>query len=160
MLLMMYLLLQGLVEMAFSLPKMQETRGRSMLATVSSRRSLRCNKASSLSLKVFTSCQSLKLNRPFPLQHLDRELKKINTFIRADSRISANPVMKLLFGDPRLFLALLPKTSTIHSTSLWSCREKVSLLSLTHYVEQKDGRDNLPVLWRFLHKVKKRCFFF
>lgn len=92
----------------------------------------------------------------FPLQHLDRELKEINTFIRTDSRISANPVMKLLFGDPRLFLASLPQTSLIHSTSLWSCREKVSLLSLRHYVEQKDGRDNLPVLWRFLHKVKKQ----
>lgn len=92
----------------------------------------------------------------FPSQHLDRQLKEINTFIRADSRISANPIMKLLFGDPRLFLALLPQASLIHSTSLWSCREKVSLLSLTHYVEQNDGRDNLPVLWRFLHKVKKK----
>lgn len=134
-----------------------------MSATMSSLRSLRWNKTNSFLLIAFilmnakysSSCQSLELLSPFPLQHLDRELKEINAFIRADSRISANPVMKVLFGDPRLFLASLPQTSLIHSTSLWSCREKVSLLSLTHYVEQKDGKDNLPVLWRFLHKVKK-----
>lgn len=77
----------------------------------------------------------------------------VNTFIRADSRISANPIMKLLFGDPRLFLGSLPQNSLIHSSAVWSCREKVSLLSLTHIVEQNDGKDTLPVLWRFLHKV-------
>ncbi|XP_054463285.1 E3 ubiquitin-protein ligase rnf213-alpha [Anoplopoma fimbria] len=86
------------------------------------------------------------------LKHLDRQLKEVNTFIRADSRISANPIMKLMFGDPHLFLAALPPNSLIHSSAVWSCREKVSLLSLTHIVEQNDGKDTLPVLWRFLHK--------
>uniref|UniRef100_UPI0037E8EFFF E3 ubiquitin-protein ligase rnf213-alpha n=1 Tax=Semicossyphus pulcher TaxID=241346 RepID=UPI0037E8EFFF len=86
------------------------------------------------------------------LKHLDRQLKEVNTFIRADSRISANPIMKVMFGDPRLFLASLPQNSLIHSSAVWSCREKVSLLSLTHIVEQYGGRDTLPVLWRFLHK--------
>ncbi|KAE8283229.1 E3 ubiquitin-protein ligase rnf213-alpha [Larimichthys crocea] len=86
------------------------------------------------------------------LKHLDRQLMDVNTFIRADSRISANPIMKLLFGDPRLFLGSLPQNSLIHSSAVWSCREKVSLLSLTHIVEQNDGKDTLPVLWRFLHK--------
>ncbi|XP_044037270.1 E3 ubiquitin-protein ligase rnf213-alpha [Siniperca chuatsi] len=86
------------------------------------------------------------------LKHLDRQLKEVNTFIRADSRISANPIMKLMFGDPRLFLASLPQNSLIHGSAVWSCREKVSLLSLTHIVEQNDGRDTLPVLWRFLHR--------
>ncbi|XP_035510465.1 E3 ubiquitin-protein ligase rnf213-alpha [Morone saxatilis] len=85
-------------------------------------------------------------------KHLDRQLKEVNTFIRADSRISANPIMKLLFGDPRLFLASLPPNSLIHGSAVWSCREKVCLLSLTHIVEQNDGKDTLPVLWRFLHK--------
>ncbi|XP_078124896.1 E3 ubiquitin-protein ligase rnf213-alpha-like isoform X2 [Sander vitreus] len=87
-----------------------------------------------------------------PPQHLDRQLKEVNTFIRADSRISANPIMKLMFGEPRLFLAELPQNSLIHSSAVWSCREKVSLLSLTHIVEQNDGKDTLPVLWRFLHR--------
>uniref|UniRef100_A0A8C4HAD0 RING-type E3 ubiquitin transferase n=1 Tax=Dicentrarchus labrax TaxID=13489 RepID=A0A8C4HAD0_DICLA len=69
------------------------------------------------------------------LKHLDRQLKEVNTFIRADSRISANPIMRLLFGDPGLFLASLPPNSLIHGSAVWSCREKVCLLSLTHIVE-------------------------
>ncbi|XP_071329691.1 E3 ubiquitin-protein ligase rnf213-alpha [Trachinotus anak] len=86
------------------------------------------------------------------LKHLDRKLKEVNTFIRADSRISASPIMRLMFGDPRLFLASLPRNSLIHTSAMWSCREKVSMLTLTHIVEQNDGKDTLPVLWRFLHK--------
>ncbi|XP_068434126.1 E3 ubiquitin-protein ligase rnf213-alpha isoform X2 [Clinocottus analis] len=86
------------------------------------------------------------------LKHLDRQLKNVNAFIRADSRISANPIMNLTFGDPRLFLASLPQNSLIHGSAVWSCREKVSLLSLTHIVEQNDGKETVPVLWRFLHK--------
>ncbi|XP_072224665.1 E3 ubiquitin-protein ligase rnf213-alpha [Leuresthes tenuis] len=86
------------------------------------------------------------------LKHLDRRLKEVNTFIRADSRISASPVMKLVFGDPLLFLSSLPTNSLIHCSAVWSCREKVSLLSLAHIVEQNDGKDTVPVLWRFLHR--------
>ncbi|XP_040919421.1 E3 ubiquitin-protein ligase rnf213-alpha isoform X2 [Toxotes jaculatrix] len=86
------------------------------------------------------------------LKQLDRQLKEVNTFIRADSRISANPIMKLMFGDARLFLASLPQNSLIHTSAVWSCREKVSLLTLAHIVEQSDGKDTVPVLWRFLHR--------
>ncbi|XP_029997116.1 E3 ubiquitin-protein ligase rnf213-alpha-like isoform X2 [Sphaeramia orbicularis] len=86
------------------------------------------------------------------LKCLDRQLKEMNTFMRADSRISASPIMKLMFGDPQLFLASVPRNSLIHGSTVWSCREKVSLMSLTHIVEQNDGRDSLPVLWRFLHR--------
>ncbi|CAB1350132.1 unnamed protein product, partial [Coregonus sp. 'balchen'] len=66
------------------------------------------------------------------LKHLDRRLKEVNAFVRADSRVSSNPVMRLVFGDPRLFLTSLPRGSLIHSSAVWSCRERVSLLSLTH----------------------------
>ncbi|XP_013865501.1 E3 ubiquitin-protein ligase RNF213 [Austrofundulus limnaeus] len=86
------------------------------------------------------------------LKNLDRQLKEVNAFIRADTRISANPIMKLVFGEPSLFLNSLPPNSLIHCSAVWSCREKVSLLSLTHIVEQNDGKDTVPVLWRFLHK--------
>ncbi|KAM9745174.1 E3 ubiquitin-protein ligase rnf213-alpha-like isoform 2-T2 [Menidia menidia] len=86
------------------------------------------------------------------LKHLDRQLKEVNTLIRTDSRISESPVMRIVFGDPRLFLSSLPKNSLIHCSAVWSCREKVSLLSLTHIIEQNDGKDTLPVLWRFLHR--------
>ncbi|XP_029014016.1 E3 ubiquitin-protein ligase rnf213-alpha isoform X2 [Betta splendens] len=86
------------------------------------------------------------------LKSLDKQLNTVNTFIRTDSRISANPIAKLMFGNPRLFLASLPQNSLIHGSAVWSCREKVSLMSLTHIVEQNDGKETLPVLWRFLHR--------
>lgn len=79
----------------------------------------------------------------------------MNSVIRSDSRISANPVMTLVFGDPKHFLASLHPNSLLHCSAVWSCRQKVSLLSLTHIVEQNDGKDALPVLWRFLHRVNK-----
>ncbi|KAL0198680.1 hypothetical protein M9458_007220, partial [Cirrhinus mrigala] len=80
------------------------------------------------------------------------QLKEVNAFIREDERVSSNPVMKLTFGEPGLFLRSLPQNSLIHNSSIWSCRKKVSMLSLTHIVEQNSGRDTLPVLWRFLQK--------
>nr|XP_019957387.1 PREDICTED: E3 ubiquitin-protein ligase RNF213 [Paralichthys olivaceus] len=86
------------------------------------------------------------------LKDLSRRLKEVSAFIQADSRVSANPVMKLMFGDPRLFLTSLPPNSLIHCSAVWSCREKVSLLTLSHIVEQNEGKDTLPVLWRFLHR--------
>lgn len=90
---------------------------------------------------------------PSPPQHLDRHLKMVNSLIQGDSRVSASPVMKLLVGDPRLFLASVPTDSLIHCSAVWSCRDKISLQSLTHIVELNDGKDSVPVLWRFLHKV-------
>ncbi|RXN29563.1 E3 ubiquitin-protein ligase RNF213-alpha-like protein [Labeo rohita] len=86
------------------------------------------------------------------LKVLEHQLKEVNTFIREDERVSCNPVMKLTFGEPGLFLHSLPQNSLIHNSSIWSCRKKVSMLSLTHIVEQNSGRDTLPVLWRFLQR--------
>lgn len=86
---------------------------------------------------------------------MERRLKEVNNFIRSDSRISANPVMTLVFGDPKHFLASLHPNSLIHCSAVWSCRQKVSLLSLKHIVEQNDGKDTLPVLWRFLNRVNR-----
>uniref|UniRef100_A0A8C9TYL3 RING-type E3 ubiquitin transferase n=1 Tax=Scleropages formosus TaxID=113540 RepID=A0A8C9TYL3_SCLFO len=83
---------------------------------------------------------------------LKHELKEVNTLIRTDSRISANPIMKVIFGDPRIFLASLPKDSLIHGPAVWSCRERVSLVSLAHIVEQNNGKETVPLLWRFLQK--------
>ncbi|TRY85502.1 hypothetical protein DNTS_016006 [Danionella cerebrum] len=86
------------------------------------------------------------------LKDLERQLKEVNTFIREDERVSSNPVMKLTFGNPELFLRSLPKSSLIHNSSVWCCKRKVSVLSLTHIVEQNNGRDTLPVLWKFLQR--------
>uniref|UniRef100_A0A674BBP2 RING-type E3 ubiquitin transferase n=1 Tax=Salmo trutta TaxID=8032 RepID=A0A674BBP2_SALTR len=86
------------------------------------------------------------------LKDLDRRLQEVNAFIRDDSRLSSNPIMRVLSPEPRLFLSSLPHNSQIHSPAVWNCRERVSLLSLTRVVEQNDGENTLPVLWRFLHK--------
>lgn len=73
--------------------------------------------------------------------------------MRGDARVSSDPILKLMYGDLRLFLSSLPQKSVLHSSAVWSCREKSSLLSLTHIVEQSDGKDYFPLLWRFLQKV-------
>ncbi|XP_030645559.1 E3 ubiquitin-protein ligase rnf213-alpha-like [Chanos chanos] len=86
------------------------------------------------------------------LKNLERRLREVNTFVREDERVSSNPIMKLTFGEPSFFLRSLPQQSLIHSSTVWSCREKVSLVSLAHIVEQSDGKDTMPVLWRFLQK--------
>ncbi|XP_077086723.1 E3 ubiquitin-protein ligase rnf213-alpha [Siphateles boraxobius] len=86
------------------------------------------------------------------LKVLEHQLKEVNAFVREDERVSSNPVMKLTFGEPGLFLRSLPKKSLIFNSSIWNCRRKVSMLSLTHIVEQNNGRDTLPVFWRFLQR--------
>lgn len=88
-------------------------------------------------------------------QVLETQLAKVNTFIRDDDRVSSNPVMKVTFGDPQLFLSTLPQGSLIHGSSVWSCRQRVSLLGLGHILEQNGERDTLPILWKFLQKVSK-----
>ncbi|XP_072560845.1 E3 ubiquitin-protein ligase rnf213-alpha isoform X2 [Paramormyrops kingsleyae] len=86
------------------------------------------------------------------LKHLDRRLMEVNALIRRDSRVSSNVVLKVVFGDPRDVLSSLPRDNLIHGPAVWSCRERVSLSSLAHILEQNDGKDGLPVLWRFLNK--------
>ncbi|XP_061079146.1 E3 ubiquitin-protein ligase rnf213-alpha [Conger conger] len=86
------------------------------------------------------------------LKTLERRLKEASALIRTDSRVSSSPVMRVVFGDPRLTLPGLPRDSLVHCGAVWSCRERASLHSLAHVVEQNDGRDALPVLWRFLQK--------
>nr|XP_055046764.1 E3 ubiquitin-protein ligase rnf213-alpha-like isoform X2 [Misgurnus anguillicaudatus] len=86
------------------------------------------------------------------LKGLEHQLKEVNSYISQDERVSSNPVLKLTYGEPAIFLRSLPQNSLIHNSSVWSCRRKVSLLSLAHIVEQNNGRDTLPVLWRFLQR--------
>ncbi|XP_055725706.1 E3 ubiquitin-protein ligase rnf213-alpha-like [Salvelinus fontinalis] len=85
------------------------------------------------------------------LKHLDQRLREVNATIRNDSRVSSNFIMRVTFGD-ECPLSSLPRRSQVHCSGVWSFRERVSLLSLTHIVEQNDGKDKLPLLWRFLQK--------
>ncbi|XP_067403324.1 E3 ubiquitin-protein ligase RNF213 isoform X3 [Emydura macquarii macquarii] len=86
------------------------------------------------------------------LKHLDKILMMLNRQISEDERICSNPVAKIVYGDPVTFLSQLPKGSTMHCSRMWSCRKRLSVEYLGHVVQQKDGKDTLPILWKFLQK--------
>ncbi|KAG9334573.1 hypothetical protein JZ751_007509 [Albula glossodonta] len=86
------------------------------------------------------------------LKDLDQRLKEVNASLRGDLRVACNPVVRVVFGDPCLFLSSLPKDSLIHRGAVWSCRERVSLPNLAHILEQNHGKDAFPLLWTFLQK--------
>ncbi|XP_074870414.1 E3 ubiquitin-protein ligase RNF213 isoform X2 [Carettochelys insculpta] len=86
------------------------------------------------------------------LKHLDKILSMLNRQISQDERISSNPMAKIVYGDPVTFLSSLPKDSTMHCSRMWSCRKRISVEYLGHVVQQKDGKDIVPILWKFLQK--------
>ncbi|XP_048410924.2 E3 ubiquitin-protein ligase rnf213-alpha-like isoform X2 [Stegostoma tigrinum] len=85
------------------------------------------------------------------LKNLDRNLADINNQISQDKRISSNPIVKIVYSDPRTFLKL-PEGQALHTSTIWSCRKRISIEHLRHIVEHKDGKDAVPILWRFLQK--------
>ncbi|XP_034559632.1 E3 ubiquitin-protein ligase rnf213-alpha-like isoform X2 [Notolabrus celidotus] len=89
------------------------------------------------------------------LRDLDRLLEEVKESIRTDSRVSSNLIMRMAFTDDCSFLTSLAQGSQVHSSAVWSCREKLSLLSLIHIVEQHGQKEELPLLWRFLQKEKE-----
>ncbi|NWX41305.1 RN213 ligase, partial [Steatornis caripensis] len=86
------------------------------------------------------------------LEDLDKKLLKLNRQIQEDERISSNPIVKIVYGDPATFLSQLPKDSHIHHSKMWSCRKRVSVENLGHVVQQKNAKDAVPLLWKFLQK--------
>ncbi|KAI3368624.1 hypothetical protein L3Q82_025623, partial [Scortum barcoo] len=89
------------------------------------------------------------------LRDLDQLLQGAKGSIRTDSRVSSNFIMRTTFGDDCSFLTSLPQGSQVHNSAVWSCRERLSLLSLMHILEQHDQKAELPLLWRFLHKERE-----
>ena len=82
----------------------------------------------------------------------------MNAQISQDERISSNPVAKIVYGDPVTFLPQLPKNSMVHCSKMWSCRKRITIEYLQHIVEQKNGKESVPILWKFLQKVRLlRC---
>lgn len=77
----------------------------------------------------------------------------MNALISRDERVSSNPVARIVFGDPAAFLPQLPRDSKVHCSRMWSCRTRITLEHLRHVVEQKNGKETVPLLWRFLQKV-------
>ncbi|NXL76857.1 RN213 ligase, partial [Leptocoma aspasia] len=86
------------------------------------------------------------------LKDLDKKLLKLNQQIQEDERISSNPIVKIVYGDPAAFLSQLPGNSHIHHSKMWSCRMRVSVENLGHVVQQKNAKDTVPLLWKFLQK--------
>ncbi|XP_041646892.1 E3 ubiquitin-protein ligase rnf213-alpha-like isoform X2 [Cheilinus undulatus] len=86
------------------------------------------------------------------LRDLDLLLQQSKQRVRTDSRVSSNFIMRTALSDDCSFLSSLAQGSQVHSSAVWSCRERLSLLSLTHIVEQRDQKEELPLLWRFLQK--------
>ncbi|XP_035509925.1 E3 ubiquitin-protein ligase rnf213-alpha-like [Morone saxatilis] len=89
------------------------------------------------------------------LRDLDQLLQDAKGSIRTDSRVSSNFIMRTTFGDDCTFLTSLAQGSQVHSSAVWSCRERLSMLTLTHIVEQHDQKEELPLLWRFLQKERE-----
>lgn len=86
------------------------------------------------------------------LKILDQLLQEAKGQITNDSRVSSNFILRTTFGDDCNFLTSLQQTSEVHSSAVWSCRERLSLLSLTHIIESNDQKEELPLLWKFLQK--------
>ncbi|NXA77003.1 RN213 ligase, partial [Thryothorus ludovicianus] len=86
------------------------------------------------------------------LKDLDKKLLKLNRQIQEDERVSSNPIVKIVYGDPAAFLSQLPGDSHIHHSRMWSCRKRVSVENLGHVVQQKNAKDTVPLLWKFLQK--------
>ncbi|ELK12270.1 RING finger protein 213 [Pteropus alecto] len=86
------------------------------------------------------------------LAHLDRNLLAVNALISRDERVSSSPVARIVFGDPAAFLPHLPRSSVAHSSKMWSCRRRVTVGHLRHLVEQANGKETVPILWKFLQK--------
>ncbi|CAI5685000.1 unnamed protein product [Oreochromis niloticus] len=89
------------------------------------------------------------------LTDLDQLLQEANGNIRNDSRVSSNFIIRTIHGDDFSFLASLQQCSEVDSSAVWSCRERLSLLSLTHIMETNDQKEELPLLWRFLQKERE-----
>ncbi|CAI5684999.1 unnamed protein product [Oreochromis niloticus] len=89
------------------------------------------------------------------LKDLDQLLQEANGTIRNDSRVSSNFIIRTIHGDDCSFLASLQQCSEVDSSAVWSCRERLSLLSLTHIMETNDQKEELPLLWRFLQKERE-----
>ncbi|XP_076009047.1 E3 ubiquitin-protein ligase rnf213-alpha-like isoform X2 [Genypterus blacodes] len=89
------------------------------------------------------------------LMQCDQLLQEANAAIRNDSRVSSNFIMRVTFTNDCTFLASLPQNTPVHSSAVWSCRHRLSLLSLTCTMENNELKEKLPLLWRFLHKERE-----
>ncbi|XP_067369794.1 E3 ubiquitin-protein ligase rnf213-alpha-like [Channa argus] len=88
------------------------------------------------------------------LKDLDQLLQEANGNIKSDSHVSSNIILRVTSSNCA-FLASLPQDSSVNSSVVWSCRERLSLLNLTHILEHNDQKEELRLLWRFLQKERE-----
>ncbi|KAG8579470.1 hypothetical protein GDO81_010907 [Engystomops pustulosus] len=88
------------------------------------------------------------------LMSLDKDFLNVKNDISQDQRISSNPIVRIVYGDPLSIREKLelPHNSPVECSKMWSCRERISMEYLMHIVEQKSGNDDLSLLWEFLRK--------
>ncbi|MEQ2234046.1 hypothetical protein ILYODFUR_027860 [Ilyodon furcidens] len=89
------------------------------------------------------------------LTTVDQLLQGAKGHITNDSRVSSNFILRTTLGDDCKFLTSLQQTSEVHSSAVWSCRQRLSLLRLTHIIEYNKQKEELPLLWKFLQKEKE-----
>ncbi|XP_053149440.1 E3 ubiquitin-protein ligase RNF213 [Hemicordylus capensis] len=85
-------------------------------------------------------------------QRMNGRLLDLNQRISEDERICSNPVVKIVYQNPATFLSRLPVNTIVHCSRMWSCRKRISVEYLGHVVQQKGGKDAVPILWKFLQK--------
>ncbi|XP_078257499.1 E3 ubiquitin-protein ligase rnf213-alpha-like isoform X2 [Rhinoraja longicauda] len=83
--------------------------------------------------------------------NLDRKLVDINSQISQDKRSGSDSIVKIVYSDPQTFLTL-PKGDTLHCSSIWACRKRISPEHLRHIMENKEEKENVPILQTFLQK--------
>ncbi|KAM9385416.1 E3 ubiquitin-protein ligase rnf213-alpha-like isoform 2-T2 [Pholidichthys leucotaenia] len=89
------------------------------------------------------------------LKDLDQLLQEVKDSIRNDSRVSSNFIIRTAHGDDCTFLSSLQQDSPVNSSAVWSCRQRLSLSSISHIIEHNDQKKGLPLLWRFLQKERE-----
>ncbi|KAE8588683.1 hypothetical protein XENTR_v10022690 [Xenopus tropicalis] len=86
------------------------------------------------------------------LTNLNHDLGDVNNYIRNDERISSDPIIRIIYGDPlrNNDIVALPIHGLIPYPKIWSCRARITVGHLQHLVQQRDGGNNLPMLSTFL----------
>lgn len=76
----------------------------------------------------------------------------INSQISQDKRSGSDSIVKIVYSDPQTFLTL-PKGDALHCSTIWDCRKRISPEHLRHMMENREEKENVPILQTFLQKV-------
>ncbi|KAM4663584.1 E3 ubiquitin-protein ligase RNF213-like [Discoglossus pictus] len=88
------------------------------------------------------------------LKSLDKDLLEVKNHISKDIRISSDVIINIVYGDPLNSVDHMtqPQNSVVNCSKMWACRKRISVEYLQHVAQQKDGKDTVPILFKFLNK--------